>query len=118
MDKEEEGSELKNCSVFFGDAFPLGKKIEIKDKNHFLSARNLVYDQTTQRFVEIRCFQRRGVFFFGQRVINSSLMSDEDNKMFCITEVNPFFILLPYLWNDKTSVATTSHRRKRRASTR
>lgn len=63
--------ELRRCSVFYGSAFPKARKIDLLDPNHFLNRRNVLYEEDSDRFFEVRCFERDGIFFFGQNVVNS-----------------------------------------------
>lgn len=77
MEATSNSDELRRCSVFYGSAFPSAKKVELLDPNHFLNKRNLLYEDSTDRFFEVRCFERDGIFFFGQNVINSTLRSTQ-----------------------------------------
>jgi hypothetical protein len=69
--------ECQRMMVFIGQHFPNGKKVKLVDNNHFLNNRNVILDQKTKKFYEIRCFERRGLHFFGQRVLNSNLSSHQ-----------------------------------------
>ena len=71
METTSNSEELRRCSVFYGSVFPTAKKVEVLDPSHFLNKRNLLYEESSDRFFEVRCFERDGIFFFGQYVVNS-----------------------------------------------
>lgn len=85
--------EISRMKVFFGRTFPKANKFAIDDPAHPLNSRNLVYDESTKTVHEVRCFERPGIHFFGQRVLSNG-------DVFAITPVSPFYLLLPYLWSD------------------
>jgi Ydr279p protein family (RNase H2 complex component) wHTH domain len=88
-----EDPEISRMKVFFGSVFPKAQKFNIEDPGHTLHLRNLVFDDSTKKIFEVRCFERPGIHFFGQRVLNKG-------DVFGITPLSGFYLLLPYLWSD------------------
>jgi hypothetical protein len=71
----------KNLKVFIGETFPQSSKIDISDSGHSLNDRNIVYSEKDATFYEIRCLQRPGLHFFGQKVLNGSLWCDDRRQL-------------------------------------
>lgn len=72
MDKQTgKDLECQKMMVFIGTHFPTAKKVKLADDKHFLFNRNVILDQKDKKFYEVKCFERRGIHFFGQRVLNS-----------------------------------------------
>jgi hypothetical protein len=68
--ENNQGNPTKNLKVFLGDTYPQSSKIDISDPGHALNDRNIVFSEKDSTFYEIRCFQRPGLHFFGQMVLN------------------------------------------------
>jgi hypothetical protein len=71
--QQQEANSTQNLKVFLCTKFPKAQQIFIRDPNHFLNKRNLLYSKETNEFFIVSSFERKGIAFFGDRVLQGRL---------------------------------------------